>query len=134
MPCRSWRASGSGTSRSSSGTTWQACWWRTSPAEGRLLGCTRSHDRTMGQRVLVGGALMKRTTRWLLGVLGVGVLAFGLACLNYTKADGREHHQEVARRHGLPEPGEPILYGGVAAVVLGAGLVGFVVGVGKKYA
>jgi hypothetical protein len=76
---------------------------------------------------------MKRTTRWLLSLAGVVLLVFGLACLNYTKADGLEHHQEVARLHGLPPPGPPILYGGVAAVVVGAGLVGLVLGTGKRH-
>ena len=74
---------------------------------------------------------MKRARRRLLSVAGVLLLVFGLACLNYTKADGLEHHQEVARRHGLPQPGPPILYGGVAAVVLGAGTDGYVLGAGR---
>jgi hypothetical protein len=64
----------------------------------------------------------------MLGLLGFFVLVFGLLCLNYTKADGLERHREVARRHGLPEPGNGILYGGVLAVVAGAGTVGFAVG------
>jgi hypothetical protein len=66
--------------------------------------------------------------RWLVGLVGLLFLAFGLGCLNYTKADGLEHHQEVARQHGLPEPGANILYLGVASVVLGAGTVGFTLG------
>jgi hypothetical protein len=70
---------------------------------------------------------MKRT-RWLLGLAGGLLLLFGLGCLNYTKADGLEHHQEVARRYNLPPPSGTILYGGVLAVVLGSGLLGFVVG------
>jgi hypothetical protein len=75
---------------------------------------------------------MKRGKRWLIAVAGALLLVFGLLCLNYTKADGLEHHQEVARRHGLPPPGPPILYGGVAAVVIGAGLVGYSLGAGKR--
>jgi hypothetical protein len=71
---------------------------------------------------------MSRGRRWVLGGLGFLVLVFGLFCLNYTKADGLAHHQEVARRHNLPEPGAPILYGGVLSVVLGSGVVGFVLG------
>jgi hypothetical protein len=56
------------------------------------------------------------------------LLAFGLACLNYTKAETLEHHREVARQHDWPPPGPAILYGGVAAVVAGAGAVGFALG------
>jgi hypothetical protein len=66
--------------------------------------------------------------RWLVGFVGLLVLAFGLGCLNYTKADGLEHHQEVALKHGLPEPGANILYLGVASVILGAGTIGFTLG------
>lgn len=66
--------------------------------------------------------------RWLIAVIGVLVLVFGLLCLNYTKADGLDHHQEVARKHGLPEPSAAILYMGVAAIVLGSGTVGFAIG------
>jgi hypothetical protein len=75
---------------------------------------------------------MGRGTRWLAGLVAVLVLVFGLLCLNYTKADGLERHQEVARRHGLPQPGPAILYGGVAAVVLGAGALGYVIGAGRR--
>ena len=71
-----------------------------------------------------------RRTRWL--VAGVIVLAFGLGCLNYTKADGLEHHREVARTHGLPPPGNPSLYGGDAAVALGAGGIGYSIGAGRR--
>jgi hypothetical protein len=66
--------------------------------------------------------------RWLVAFVGLLVLAFGLGCLNYTKADGLEHHEEVARKHGLPQPGAHILYLGVASVVLGAGTIGFTLG------
>ena len=76
---------------------------------------------------------MKPKARWLLGLVGVVLLVFGLACLNYTKADGLEHHQEVARLHNLPPPGEPILYGGVGSIVLGAGTIGFVIGRSRAY-
>jgi hypothetical protein len=75
---------------------------------------------------------MTRTKRWLVAILGTLLLLFGLGCLNYTKADGLEHHQEVARRHGLPPPGPPIFYAGVAAVVIGAGTVGFSLGRSRR--
>jgi hypothetical protein len=73
-----------------------------------------------------------RSARVWIAVAGVLVLVFGLLCLNYTKADGLEHHQAAALRYGLPPPGRPILYGGVAAVVIGAGLVGYAVGLGRR--
>jgi hypothetical protein len=71
---------------------------------------------------------MKRGITWLLGLLGVLLLAFGLGCLNYTKADGLEHHREVAARYNLPPPSETILYGGVLSVIVGSGTVGFALG------
>ncbi len=70
--------------------------------------------------------------RWLVGLAGFGALAFGLGCLNYTKAEGLEHHREVARRHGLPEPGTPIFYLGVLTAVLGSGTVGFALGRARR--
>jgi hypothetical protein len=78
------------------------------------------------------GIVMKRLTRRLLAAAGAFILLFGLLCLNYTKADGLEHHTAVAQRHGLPPPGKPILYGGVSAVVLGSGMIGYVLGSGKR--
>jgi cytochrome c biogenesis protein CcdA len=78
------------------------------------------------------GVVMNRTTRWLLGAAGAVLLLFGLLCLNYTKADGLERHREVARRHGLPQPSNAILYGGVVAVVLGSGMIGYLLGARKR--
>jgi hypothetical protein len=72
-----------------------------------------------------------RDLRWL-ACAGALLLLFGLACLNYTKAESREHHREVARSYGLPPPGPAILYGGAAAVTLGAGSVGYAIGRGKR--
>ena len=40
----------------------------------------------------------------------VGAAGVRLLCLNHTKADEAEHHQEIAREHGLPPPGPSILY------------------------
>lgn len=77
---------------------------------------------------------MNRTTRWLLVATGSFILLFGLFCLNYTKADGLQHHQEVALQHGLPPPGKPILYGGVGAVILGSGTIGYLLGTGRRSA
>lgn len=70
--------------------------------------------------------------RWLLVLVGLLALAFGLGCLNYTKADGLDHHLEVAAKHGLPPPGPGILYLGVASVAVGSGSVGFAFGRGKR--
>ena len=70
---------------------------------------------------------MNRGIRLLVAVIGIVLVALGLGCLNYTKADGLEHHREAATRLGLPQPGEPILFGGAAALVLGGGLVGFAI-------
>jgi hypothetical protein len=71
---------------------------------------------------------MKRKTRWLVGVIGGLLLVFGLACLNYTKADALEHHRAAARRHNLPPPSPPIFYGGVLSAVVGATGIGFTIG------
>jgi hypothetical protein len=71
---------------------------------------------------------MKLGMRWLVAIVGLLLLAFGLGCLNYTKADGLEHHREVAARLGIPQPGERILFGGAATLGVGGVLVGFAVG------
>ena len=70
-------------------------------------------------------------TALMLGLLGT-LLLFGLACLNYTKAGGLEHHREFAAQHHLPPPSEPILYGGVLSTVVGAALVGFRFGAARS--
>ncbi len=77
------------------------------------------------------GQVRMRSPRWLIVVVGLLLVVFGLACLNYTKADGLEHHQKAARRLGLPPPSQPILYSGVATIIVGAGLVGYALGRGK---
>jgi hypothetical protein len=74
---------------------------------------------------------MPRKKRWLWGLLGSLVLLFGLGCLNYTEAWGLEHHRAVAERHHLPPPSKTIFLTGVAAVVVGATMVGFVLGRGR---
>lgn len=71
---------------------------------------------------------MTRRNRFVLGLAGALFLVFGLTCLNYTQADGLEHHREFGRLHGLPPPTNGILYSGVPAVVLGASTVGSTVG------
>jgi hypothetical protein len=71
---------------------------------------------------------MTRRGRWLGFLAAALVLLFGLLCLNYTEAEGLEHHHEAARRLGLPPPSHGIFLAGVTAVALGAGALGFVVG------
>ena len=47
---------------------------------------------------------MPRKRNWPLLALGALLLLFGLGCLNYTEANGLEHHREAAERFGLPPP------------------------------
>ena len=61
-------------------------------------------------------------------VAGLLVLIFGLGCMNYTKADGLNHHREFAIRYGLPPPSEPILLAGAISLIGGGGLIGFAIG------
>jgi len=68
---------------------------------------------------------MKRFGLLLFSVL---VLAFGLACLNYTRAEGLEHHADWAAEHGLPAPGPNIFFAGVGALAVGTGALGFLLG------
>jgi hypothetical protein len=75
---------------------------------------------------------MKRSTRWLLSVVGLFLLLIGLLCLNYTKADALEHHREFARRNNLPQPGSPILWGGAASISLGSALIGYVIATNRR--
>jgi len=71
---------------------------------------------------------MSRGFRILTIIIGIVLVALGLACMNYTKADGLQHHREAATRLGLPPPGESILFGGAAALVVGGGLIGLAIG------
>jgi len=68
---------------------------------------------------------VNRGLRTLSIVIGIILVALGLGCLNYTKADGLEHHREAATRLGLPQPSERILFCGAAALAVGGGLIGF---------
>ena len=62
-------------------------------------------------------------------LLGAAALtAFGLAALHYTTWPKAEHHREWALEAGMPEPSFSIFLLGAAATVLGAALLGFVVG------
>ena len=66
--------------------------------------------------------------RWVLGVVAVLLVVLGLGCLNYTRADGWEHHTEVARQWNLPRPSIGILYGGALSLIAGSGTLGYMVG------
>lgn len=54
--------------------------------------------------------------------------AFGVGCLNYTKAFGVEHHYEWAEASGFPEPSGAVYFLGVGATLAGAGWMGFLLG------
>lgn len=71
---------------------------------------------------------MKPGSRRPWAVLSTLLLLFGLACLNYTKVAGLEYRRAWAERHELPPPGRTIYYGGLACVVIGSGLLGFLFG------
>jgi hypothetical protein len=78
-----------------------------------------------------GGMLMKPKRRWLVVLLGVLLLVFGLACLHYNKPSGLEHHRSQAERYNLPAPGDNIFFLGAATTALGAGLMGFALARGR---
>ena len=65
-------------------------------------------------------------------VVAIVLLLFGLGCLNYTKPGGLDHHRAVARQHGLPQPGNAIVYCGAASIMCGAALVGYVIGASRR--
>ncbi len=65
------------------------------------------------------------TMRWGPMVIGLLLFAFGLASLNYTKAETFQHHQEWARERGVAAPSNTIFWGGVGSAVLGAFVLGF---------
>jgi hypothetical protein len=71
---------------------------------------------------------MGRWSRIWVGAAGAVFLLLGLGCLNYTRAETRDHHLEAAARLGLPPPGPGIHWLGMVATTLGAGVVGFAVG------
>lgn len=63
--------------------------------------------------------------RWGPVLIGLVLLAFGIACLNYTKPGTVEHHRAWADEHARPAPGDGILWGGAGAAVVGAFGLGF---------
>jgi hypothetical protein len=59
---------------------------------------------------------------------GLLVLLFGLLCLNYTDAEGIDHHRARAAELNLPPPSHGIYRLGMAATGLGGVFVGFAIG------
>ena len=70
--------------------------------------------------------------RWLTGGIGLLVMLFGLACLNYTKGFDLNHHVQWAGEKGLREPSYGIYLMGALLAVLGAGVVGFTLGRARR--
>ncbi len=64
-------------------------------------------------------------TRWAPVVIGLLLLGFGVACLNYTKPGSQPGHEEWAAAHDRPAPTETVLWGGAVSVAAGAFAVGF---------
>ena len=59
------------------------------------------------QRIMVVGAKgrsMKRRTRVVMIVVGLGLMLFGGLSMNFSKSSTLEHHRAWAREHGMPEP------------------------------
>ena len=77
---------------------------------------------------------MQPRRHWLTIGGGAAVLLFGLLCLNYTRADGLEHHRQQALRYNLPAPSPAIFRIGVTTAVAGAGLLGYGIGLRRKVA
>ena len=68
---------------------------------------------------------MSTLTRSLMALAGLGLIFFGLACLNYSKESTLEHHTRWAEEHGAPPPGRGIFVGGVGSIGIGVGTAGF---------
>ena len=66
--------------------------------------------------------------RWAIVVVGILVLVFGMLCLNYTEAEGLEHHRAQAAELNLPPPGIGIWRLGVLMTALGGGVIGCALG------
>jgi hypothetical protein len=88
----------------------------------------RGPEELSGKLSLVFGrrnAVMKSKRRWFVVAIGALLLVFGLGCLNYTEAEGLEHHRAQAILYNLPAPSQTIYLFGVASTAFGAGLMGF---------
>ncbi len=69
--------------------------------------------------------LRSTTKRWCPVAIGLLLVALGLACLNYTKADAFEYHQAWSQQRGAPAPSSTILWGGAGFTAIGAFVLGF---------
>ncbi len=63
--------------------------------------------------------------RWIPIAAGVLLVAFGLACFNYTKPSTLQHHQEWARANAMLAPSNTVFWSGVSSVAFGAFVLGF---------
>ena len=71
------------------------------------------------------GRIAKRAIPVVIGVL---LVAVGLACLNYTKPATLPHHQEWATENARPEPNDMVFWTGVGSVAVGASVLGCCLG------
>ncbi len=72
--------------------------------------------------------LGRMTKRLVPVVIGVLLLAFGLACLNYTKPATLQHHQEWATQNARLAPSNTVFWSGVGSAALGAFVLGWAIG------
>ncbi len=63
--------------------------------------------------------------RWIPVAIGFLLVAFGIACLNYTKPGTFQRHQEWAREHAKTAPGNTVFWGGGTSTAIGAFVLGF---------
>ncbi len=71
------------------------------------------------------GRIAKRAIPVVIGVL---LVAVGLACLNYTKPATLQHHQEWATQNARPAPSDTVFWSGVGSAALGAFVLGWAIG------
>lgn len=67
---------------------------------------------------------MKRPTRALLIMVGMGLMLFGGLSMNYSKSSTLKYHQAWAREHGMPGPSRGMFFGGMGAAVIGVVVIG----------
>ncbi len=65
-----------------------------------------------------------RSRHLLLFAVGVALVAFGGASVNYTKPSAIEHHRAWSATNRAPAPSDAILFGGVASIAVGFGFFG----------
>jgi hypothetical protein len=67
-------------------------------------------------------------SRLVILIGGLLVLVFGLLCLNYTEAEGLDHHRARAAELNLPPPSRGIYRLGAGTTALGGVFVGVALG------